>query len=105
MLQDLSRGPLIQSYEFIVKHAQLAQEVTRADLVISMLPARFHHLPATLCVQFRKPMITASYVSPEVRKLDWDAKKQGVMLLRRDQSPCKCLKTCQFIAFISNSIQ
>lgn len=61
--------------------AQLSQEVTRADLVISMLPARFHHLPAARCVQFKKPLLTASYVSPEVRKLDGEAKKQGVMLL------------------------
>ncbi|MEL6626894.1 MAG: saccharopine dehydrogenase C-terminal domain-containing protein [Bacteroidota bacterium] len=75
-------SPHARAIQFNVNNeAQLAQEVTRADLVISMLPARFHHLPATLCVQFRKPMITASYVSPEVRKLDWDAKKQGVMLL------------------------
>jgi saccharopine dehydrogenase-like NADP-dependent oxidoreductase len=65
----------------IHNEAQREQEITGADLVISMLPAMFHHLAASLCVKYRKPLITASYVSNEIRELDWDAKKNETLVL------------------------
>jgi saccharopine dehydrogenase-like NADP-dependent oxidoreductase len=36
------------------------REVSEADLVISMLPARFHPLVAQSCVKFSKNLFTAS---------------------------------------------
>ena len=56
-------------------------EISRADLVVSMLPAFMHSLLATDCVKQGKPMVTASYVSPEIRALDAAAKEAGVLLL------------------------
>jgi len=52
-----------------------------ADLVISMLPARFHILVAEDCVAFKKNMVTASYVTPEMEFLDKEAKKSDIILL------------------------
>ncbi|MGB9745743.1 MAG: saccharopine dehydrogenase family protein [Bacteroidales bacterium] len=59
----------------------LAYEVHNADLVISMLPARMHPRVAQQCVRYGRHLITASYVSPELRELDEEARKKNVLLL------------------------
>ncbi|UPT69160.1 MAG: saccharopine dehydrogenase NADP-binding domain-containing protein [Sphingobacteriales bacterium JAD_PAG50586_3] len=55
--------------------------VSRADLVISMLPATMHVPVAHSCIKFGKHLITASYVSPEMAVLDEQAKERGCVLL------------------------
>ncbi|GAA4280603.1 saccharopine dehydrogenase family protein [Gaetbulibacter aestuarii] len=55
--------------------------IKAADIVISMLPARFHIEVAKDCVRFKKHMVTASYVSNEMQDLDNTAKKEGVILM------------------------
>ena len=45
-----------------------------ADLVISMLPARFHIEIAKDCLKFNTNLITPSYVSKEMKELDEAAK-------------------------------
>lgn len=55
--------------------------ITSSDLIISMLPARFHIVVAKDCVSQKKNMITASYITDEMRALDEDAKAAGIMLL------------------------
>ncbi|NCA85976.1 MAG: saccharopine dehydrogenase [Clostridia bacterium] len=57
------------------------EEVSHADIVVSMLPAFMHSLIATDCVKQGKTMVTASYVSDEIRALDTAARKAGVLLL------------------------
>ena len=52
-----------------------------ADIVVSMLPARFHIEVAKDCVLLGKHMVTASYVSPEMQALDADAKAKGLVLM------------------------
>ena len=46
-----------------------------------MLPARFHIVVAKDCVANKTNMVTASYITDEMRALDEDAKKAGVILL------------------------
>lgn len=71
-----------EAFEFnVFNEQQRIEEIKNTDVVISMLPARFHHLVAEKCVEFEKHMITASYVSPEVKALDKDAKAKGLLLL------------------------
>jgi saccharopine dehydrogenase-like NADP-dependent oxidoreductase len=55
--------------------------VWESDLVISMLPAHLHIHVAQECVDFKKNMITASYVSKEMKALHDQAVEAGVMLL------------------------
>lgn len=55
--------------------------ILSADIVISMLPARFHQLVAEDCVELGKNMVTASYISAEMRALNEKAKANNVMLL------------------------
>lgn len=58
-----------------------ASLIGQSDIVISMLPPVFHTLLASTCLQHRKHLLTASYVSEEMRSLDETAKASGVMLL------------------------
>ncbi len=60
---------------------QMEHEVSKADLVISMLPARMHHLVAIKCVKFKINMVTASYVGEEIREMEEAAKDAGILLL------------------------
>jgi len=71
-----------KAFEFnVFNEQQRVEEIQNTDVVISMLPARFHHLIAEKCVEFGKHMITASYVSPEVKALNEKAKAKGLLLL------------------------
>lgn len=56
-------------------------EISNADLIVSMLPARMHDEVARQCVALHKPMVTASYVSTEMQALDEEAKKAGVVIM------------------------
>ena len=56
-------------------------EIANADLVISMLPARFHVDVARDCIEVKTHLITPSYIAPEMKLLDDAAKKAGVLLM------------------------
>jgi saccharopine dehydrogenase-like NADP-dependent oxidoreductase len=59
----------------------LKNEVMNADLVISMVPYAFHPKVAELCIAYKKQMVTTSYVSEAMKKLDADARKAGIIIL------------------------
>ena len=61
--------------------AQKERLVQEADIVVSMLPAYMHFTLAQTCVKYGKHMVTASYVSNEIKTLDQEAKQKGVLLL------------------------
>ncbi|MFL5763193.1 MAG: saccharopine dehydrogenase C-terminal domain-containing protein [Bacteroidia bacterium] len=65
----------------IHNEAQRTEEISKADLVISMLPAFMHLEVAKDCVRFKKHLATASYVSKEMKELDDDAKAAGIILM------------------------
>jgi saccharopine dehydrogenase-like NADP-dependent oxidoreductase len=60
---------------------QREEQIQKADLVISMLPARFHLDVAKDCIAFNKHMVTASYISDEMKALDAAAKKKGLVFM------------------------
>jgi len=71
-----------RSFKFDVSDAnQLKEEVENSDLVISMVPARFHQLVADACLDVGRDLVTASYVTPEMRALDQKAKEKGLIFL------------------------
>lgn len=57
------------------------EAVKNADIVVSMLPARFHIEVAKDCISYHKHMITASYVSKEMQALDKNAKAKGLVFM------------------------
>jgi saccharopine dehydrogenase-like NADP-dependent oxidoreductase len=56
-------------------------EIKKADLVISMLPARFHVEVAQDCIELKTNLITPSYISSEMRELDSAAKEAGIIIM------------------------
>ncbi|WP_299182798.1 saccharopine dehydrogenase family protein [uncultured Aquimarina sp.] len=52
-----------------------------ADIVVSMLPARFHIEVAKDCLRLEKSMVTASYVSKEMKELHEEVKKKGLIFM------------------------
>jgi saccharopine dehydrogenase-like NADP-dependent oxidoreductase len=55
--------------------------IKKSDIVISMLPAHLHIEVAKDCVLYKKHMVTASYVSPEIKALDLEAKRNGLIIM------------------------
>lgn len=60
---------------------QRRPEIERADLVISMLPARFHIEIAKDCIDLKTHLITPSYVSKEMKALGQEAKNAGIIIM------------------------
>ena len=55
--------------------------IQKADIVISMLPAHLHIEVARDCIKYRKQMVTASYISDEMKALDQEAKAKGLVCM------------------------
>lgn len=55
--------------------------ISRADLVISLMPPQLHYLIATDCIYYKKHLLTASYVDEAIKKLSDEIKKSGVLFL------------------------
>ena len=60
---------------------QRIDEIKKADIVISMLPARFHFEVAKDCLSLKKNLITASYVSNEMQSLNQEVKLKNLLFL------------------------
>ena len=56
-------------------------EIKKSDLVISMLPAHLHFEVAKDCLQFKKHLVTASYISEQMKTLHEDVKKSGLIFM------------------------
>jgi len=70
------------SFLFDVFDSKKRQEyIKKSDIVISMLPARFHIEVAKDCITYNKHMVTASYISKEMRALDDAAKTKGLVFM------------------------
>jgi saccharopine dehydrogenase (NADP+, L-glutamate forming)/spermidine synthase len=60
----------------------LLEELTaKVDLVCSLLPYTFHVKAAKVAIRNKKPFCTTSYISDEMKALEDDAQKAGVILL------------------------
>jgi len=57
------------------------EHIQAADIVISMLPAFMHFPVAQDCVNLKKHLVTASYISPEIMSLNESALTNNVLLL------------------------
>ncbi|MEL4455581.1 saccharopine dehydrogenase family protein [Lutimonas vermicola] len=52
-----------------------------ADIVISMLPARFHLEIAKDCLEFGKNLVTASYISKELKAMNNEVVEKGLVFM------------------------
>ncbi|MDX1314688.1 MAG: saccharopine dehydrogenase C-terminal domain-containing protein, partial [Eudoraea sp.] len=65
----------------IMDDSQRASCIEAADIVVSMLPARFHIKVAEDCLSFGKHLVTASYISKEIRALDTAVREKGLVFM------------------------
>jgi len=56
-------------------------EIKKADIVVSMLPSNMHLIVAKNCLEFKKDLVTASYVSNDIKQFDSHAKKNNLIFL------------------------
>lgn len=65
----------------VFNDVQRKEAVENSDLVISMLPARYHIEVARDCIEFGKHMVTASYISKEMQALNHKAQSKGLVFM------------------------
>lgn len=55
--------------------------ISKSNLVLSMLPARFHELVLKSCLTHKVDLITPSYESKEMKELEVEIEKAGILVL------------------------
>lgn len=81
-IERISNHPNGQAIPFdVFDDKQRAEEIQKADIVVSMLPASFHMEVAKDCLKFGKNMITASYVSKDLHELHEEVKAKNLLFL------------------------
>lgn len=79
-IAQLSRNAKAISLDIFKKEAR-EKAIKDSDIIISMLPARFHIEVAKDCITFGKNMVTASYVSEEMQALNKEVKAKGLTFM------------------------
>lgn len=80
--QLLQHHPHARAVELNVQNAAEREPfINQADVVISMLPAALHTGVANDCIKYKKHLVTASYVSPEMEALNAAAKQNGLVFM------------------------
>lgn len=59
----------------------IADVVKDADLVVSLLPYGLHPYIAKMCIEHKKNMLTASYLSNDMKELHDEAEKAGIIVM------------------------
>ncbi len=78
-IKDHPHGKAIQFD--IQDEEQAGKLIEGTDLVISMLPAKFHSVVGKICLEKGKNLLTASYNTPEMMELDNGARDKGILFL------------------------
>jgi saccharopine dehydrogenase-like NADP-dependent oxidoreductase len=80
--QMIGGHPQGEAFSLDVNDDKKVEEfVSRADIVVSLLPYTYHVKVAEMCIRHKKQMVTTSYVSDTMRALDKKAKDAGVLIL------------------------
>jgi saccharopine dehydrogenase-like NADP-dependent oxidoreductase len=65
----------------VFNNAERAELIQHAELVISLLPPSLHIVVAKDCLLYAKNLITASYVSDEIKAMDAELKEKKVLFM------------------------
>lgn len=65
----------------IFNEEERKRAIEKADIVISMLPARMHLLVAKDCLSFEKNIVTASYISDEMKALNKEVVEKNLVFM------------------------
>jgi saccharopine dehydrogenase-like NADP-dependent oxidoreductase len=83
LILDKTKGHSSTSaFELDMMNEDLRKPLIEAsDVVISMLPARFHIPIIKDCIKYKKHIITPSYVNEEIRSFNKEAEEAGVLVM------------------------
>ncbi len=82
ILSKLNGHPRGTAHQFDALNAQQRKpHIQDADIVISMLPPKYHVDVAKDCLLYKKHLLTPSYVTDQMRALDQEALDAGVLIL------------------------
>jgi len=79
LVRNTSRAKAVELN--INKTEDRRKQIAEADIVISMLPAFLHNIVAEDCLELAKNLVTASYISDEMLKMDAEVKKKGLVFM------------------------
>jgi len=80
--KKVNGSPFGTSMIFDINNTELAHStIADCDVVISMLPAFMHLKVAEKCIELKKPMLTASYATPEIKALSEKAVEAGIPIM------------------------
>ncbi|WP_288342379.1 saccharopine dehydrogenase C-terminal domain-containing protein [uncultured Roseivirga sp.] len=79
IVKDAQRGQAVAID--ITNDQERQQLISEHQIIVSMLPAKFHPIVAADCLKLEKHLFTASYVSPDMKALNDRAKEKGLLFL------------------------
>jgi len=78
----INRNPLGSSVDWSMDDPETLEKlIAEYDIVVSLLPYKYHVDVARICIRYKRSLVTTSYVQPEMRLLNEQAKAAGVLLL------------------------
>lgn len=78
----VGESPFGKPIQFNIDEQERSRKaIAASDLVISLLPAQLHPIVAKICLAEKKHLLTASYVSDEMKALDTQAKSNDLLFL------------------------
>uniref|UniRef100_A0A7C4UGN4 Saccharopine dehydrogenase n=1 Tax=candidate division WOR-3 bacterium TaxID=2052148 RepID=A0A7C4UGN4_UNCW3 len=79
LIKGFSNG---EAKEWVISEKDRLKEMVKdADVVVSLLPWVYHLEVADVCIEYRKHMVTTSYVQEKMQALDEKAKDAGIIIL------------------------
>lgn len=80
--KKVNGSPFGKAIVFDINDEQFARNtINEHDVVISMLPAFMHMKVVEKCIEYKKPMLTASYATPEIKALHEKAQEAGIPIM------------------------
>lgn len=78
----INNNPLGSSLDWSMDDpAMLERLVKEYDLTVSLLPYKYHSGVARVCLKYGKPLVTTSYIQPEMMAMNDSVKKAGLLFL------------------------
>jgi saccharopine dehydrogenase-like NADP-dependent oxidoreductase len=83
ILAKTNHSPLAEPIQINIGNDDKERErlIQHADIVISLMPPALHFLIAKDCVAFNKNLLTASYADDQLRALEPEIKKKGLLFI------------------------
>ena len=80
--QKTANHPRAKAIMFnVLDDEQRAVQISKADIVVSLLPETFHIHVVKDCIKYRAHLVTASYISQQMDSFDQEVKDAGLIFL------------------------